>query len=282
MRWRNARRSTNIEDRRGRQAVRRPAKIGGGALLIVVVVSLLFGQNPLELLGLLGGDLTESRGVQTEAPPPLPDDEDAEFVSVVLADMEDIWMQLFARKGDAYVAARLVLFNDAVESACGYNSAATGPFYCPADRRVYIDLSFMRELQRMGASGDFALAYVIGHEVGHHVQNLLGTSAQVRRLQSQSGRYASNQLSVALELQADCYAGVWAHHSRRRGTITYDATDFEEGIRTAGVIGDDHLQRQSGRQIQPESFTHGSSQQRITWLKRGMESGATSACDTFD
>jgi predicted metalloprotease len=279
MRWKNARKSRNVEDRRGRNVTRRPARIGGGALLIVVVVSVLFGQNPLELLALLGNGAGST--TTTETAPPL-DDKSAEFVSVVLADMEDIWIQRFARSGDSYVPARLVLFNGAVESACGYNTAATGPFYCPPDQRVYIDLSFMGKLQSMGASGDFALAYVIGHEVGHHVQNLLGTSDEIRRMRSQTSRYQSNQLSVALELQADCYAGVWAHHSRKRGTIAYDATDFEEGIRTAAVIGDDHLQRQAGRNVQPESFTHGSSEQRITWLRRGIQSGETSVCNTFN
>ena len=278
MRWKNARKSTNVEDRRGLSAVRGPAKIGGGMILIVFVVSLLFGQNPLEILGLLGG---QTGAVEESAPGPPPDDESGEFVSVVLADMEDIWQQIFTSSGERYVPATLVLFSSAVQSACGFNTDATGPFYCPPDQKVYVDLSFMGELQRLGASGDFALAYVMAHEVGHHVQNLVGTSESVRLRQSRSGSAESNRLSVALELQADCFAGVWAHHSQKRGTISYDADDFQEGLRTASAIGDDHLQRQAGRRVQPESFTHGSSEDRKNWLRRGLDTGDPEACDTF-
>lgn len=279
MRWNQARRSSNVEDRRGRGRVRRPAKIGGGALLVILLLSFLFGRNPLEILGLLG----EGAGtVANEATAPPGDDENAEFVSVVLGDMEDIWYEIFSQSGRTYTPAKLVLFSGSVESACGYNTSATGPFYCPPDRRVYIDLSFVDDLQRMGASGDFALAYVIGHEVGHHVQNLLGTSERVRARQQRAPEYRANQLSVALELQADCYAGIWANHSRRRGSIRYDATDFAEGIRTASVIGDDHLQREAGRSVQPETFTHGSSDQRIRWLRTGLDSGDLANCDTFE
>jgi len=281
MRWGNARKSSNVEDRRGQIARRAPVKVGGGMLLIVVIAAVIFGQNPLELLGLLGGEPGTTAESSQQASPPQ-DDEGAEFVSVVLADMEDIWLQIFARSGATYIPARLVLFDGAVQSACGFNSAATGPFYCPPDRKVYIDLNFMAELRRLGASGDFALAYVIGHEVGHHVQNLMGTSDAVRRKQKDSGLYAANRMSVALELQADCYAGVWAFHSRERGNITYDSDDFAEGIRTAAVIGDDNLQRQSGNRVQPESFTHGSSEQRVSWLNRGLRSGNVAQCDTFD
>ena len=279
MRWKNAKKSTNVEDRRGSGAVRGTAKIGGGMILIVFVVSLLFGQNPLEILGLLGG---QTGAAGESAPGPPPDDESGEFVSVVLADMEDIWQQLFTGAGGQYVPAKLVLFSSAVESACGFNTAATGPFYCPPDQKVYLDLSFLGELQRLGASGDFALAYVIAHEVGHHVQNLVGTSESVRSGQSRAGSAESNRLSVALELQADCYAGVWAHHSQKRGTISYDADDFQEGLRTASVIGDDYLQRQAGRRVQPESFTHGSSEQRASWLRRGLSTGDVEQCNTFE
>ncbi|HEY5564035.1 MAG TPA: neutral zinc metallopeptidase [Rhodothermia bacterium] len=279
MRWKNAKKSTNVEDRRGSGAVRGTAKIGGGMVLIVFVVSLLLGQNPLEILGLLGG---QSGAAGESAPGPPPDDESGEFVSVVLADMEDIWQQLFTGAGGQYVPAKLVLFSSAVESACGFNTAATGPFYCPPDQKVYLDLSFLGELQRLGASGDFALAYVIAHEVGHHVQNLVGTSESVRSGQSRAGSAESNRISVALELQADCYAGVWAHHSQKRGTISYDADDFQEGLRTASVIGDDYLQRQAGRRVQPESFTHGSSEQRASWLRRGLSTGDVEQCNTFE
>lgn len=279
MRWKNARKSQNVEDRRGGMTGRGPFKIGGGAILIVVIVSILFGQNPLELLGLLGGEVGT---VSQPAAPPPDDDESGEFVSVVLADMEDIWLQLFARSGMTYVPAKLVLFSGSVQSACGFNSSATGPFYCPPDQRIYIDLTFMGELQRLGASGDFALAYVIAHEVGHHVQNLVGTSEAVRSRQRGSQLAESNRLSVALELQADCYAGIWGHHSHKRGTISYDAGDFQEGIRTASVIGDDYLQRQSGRGVHPESFTHGTSEQRANWLQQGLSAGSIDACDTFN
>jgi len=278
VRWKKARRSSNVEDRRGGGRVGRPVKLSGGILLIVLLISLLFGQNPIEMLGLLGG---ETEGSFETAPSHPSDDENAEFVSVVLGDMEDIWFELFSQSNRNYEPAKLVLFSGSAESACGYSTSATGPFYCPADQRVYIDLDFMSDLQSMGASGDFALAYVIGHEVGHHVQNLLGTSTAVRRRQQRASEFEVNRLSVALELQADCYAGVWAHHSRRRGTIAYDEGDFEEGIRTASVIGDDHLQRRAGARVQPESFTHGSSAQRMQWLHQGLSSGNLENCDTF-
>ncbi|MGA7305641.1 MAG: neutral zinc metallopeptidase [Rhodothermales bacterium] len=279
MRWNNARKSSNVEDRRGRGGVRRPAKIGGGAILLILLASVIFKQNPIELLSLLGG---ESGTANDQAAAPPSDDKNAEFVSIVLGDIEDVWYEEFTGLGKKYTPAKLVLFSGSVQSACGFNTEATGPFYCPPDQRIYIDLNFMSELQQMGASGDFALAYVIAHEEGHHVQNLLGTSADVRNKQQRASEFTANQLSVALELQADCYAGVWGNRSRRRGTIAYDAHDFEEGIRTASVIGDDHLQHEAGRRVQPESFTHGSSQQRIDWLTRGLEYGDPKRCNTFD
>ena len=216
-------------------------------------------------------------GTEYEAPP---SDEAADFISVVLASTEDVWAETFQRAGGRYVPPSLVLFDDYVRSACGFNSAATGPFYCPADRKVYLDLGFFRELARLGGPGDFAQAYVVGHEVGHHIQNLVGTSDQVRRMQGSASRADANRLSVLMELQADCYAGVWAHHANQRASIL-EPGDVEEGLGAAAAIGDDRLQRTSGRAVHPESFTHGSSTQRQDWLRTGLETGSLEACDTF-
>jgi predicted metalloprotease len=194
--------------------------------------------------------------------------------------MEETWTEIFARAGDRYEPPVLVLFNDTVQSACGSATAATGPFYCPADRKVYLDLSFFRELdQNFGAPGDFAQAYVVAHEVGHHIQNLLGVNAQVARLQQQVSKAEANALSVRLELQADCYAGVWGHYAARQDML--EPGDAEEGLRAAAAIGDDRLQRQSQGRVVPESFTHGSSEQRMEWLRRGLASGRIEDCDTF-
>ena len=194
--------------------------------------------------------------------------------------MEDTWTELFKQGGERYQPPVLVLFNDAVQSACGSASSATGPFYCPGDRKVYLDLSFFRELeQNFGAPGDFAQAYVVAHEVGHHVQNELGINAQVSRLQQQASQTDANALSVRLELQADCYAGVWGHHAARQNML--DPDDVDEGLKAAAAIGDDRLQRQSQGRVVPESFTHGSSAQRAEWLRRGLTSGRIEDCDTF-
>jgi hypothetical protein len=215
-------------------------------------------------------------------PAPPPDDELGRFASIVLKDTEDRWGEIFARAGSRYEQPKLVLFTGEAESACGYSSAAVGPFYCPLDHKVYLDLSFFDELdRRFGASGDFAAAYVIAHEVGHHVQNLMGVSDQVRaRQQRARSDEEANADSVRLELQADCLAGVWGNRANReRGLI--EPGDFEEGLRAASAIGDDRLQRLARGQVQPESFTHGTSEQRASWLRRGLESGDASACDTF-
>ena len=279
MRWRQGRRSTNVEDRRGRGRVGRGAKLGGGMTLIIILVALLLGQDPMALLSMLssGGGLAPT---QTNSTPPPENDEEADFISVVLADTEDVWGQIFATSGERYRPPTLVLFSDAVQSACGFNSAATGPFYCPPDQNVYIDLGFFRELSRLGAPGDFARAYVLGHEVGHHIQNLLGTEAQVRQARSQLSQTQANALSVLMELQADCYAGVWAHHAHQQRQIL-EQGDIEEGLTAAAAIGDDRLQRQSGRRVNPDSFTHGSSAQRVEWFKRGLQTGSVRECDTF-
>ena len=274
MRWEGGRRSTNIEDRRGLGM----GTIGGGGvgmLLIVLTVSCLTGTNPLALLQMAEqGGPQQTQQVPTGAPT---NDPAAEFVSVVLGDTEETWNRIFQSAGRRYQEPVLVLFEGSVQSACGGASAASGPFYCPADQKVYLDLSFFRELdQRFGAPGDFAAAYVIAHEVGHHVQTLLGVSGQVRESQQGQSRAGANQLSVAMELQADCFAGVWGHHANRKQLL--EPGDVEEGLQAAAAIGDDRLTK--GR-VSPESFTHGTSEQRARWLRQGLSSGDVNSCDTF-
>jgi predicted metalloprotease len=254
-------------------------KMGCGTIVLVVIISLLFGQNPLQLLSLLSGGGVQTQ-VQENYQPTPEENETADFVSVILADMEDTWPGLLQPMGRQYVPPKLVLFSNVVQSACGYGEAASGPFYCPPDQKVYIDLSFFDELSRLGAPGDFAQAYVIGHEVGHHVQNLLGISDQVRDMQRQSSEAEANALSVLLELQADCFAGVWAHHANQQRQML-EPGDVEEGLRAAAAIGDDRLMRMAGRAVQPESFTHGTSEQRAQWLRNGLSTGDCDACDTF-
>ncbi len=281
MRWRKGRRSTNIEDRRGRRMTGgRGLKLGGGAGLIAVVIVLLLGGDPAMILSMLeqGGGPAEQPATRDTAAPG--DDEQAQFVSAVVADTEDTWAVIFDRAGARYQPPTMVLYTDATSTACGFGSAASGPFYCPADRTVYLDLGFFAELHRLGAPGDFARAYVIGHEIAHHVQNLTGTMGEVNAARAGAGEAGANRLSVMLELQADCYAGIWAHHADRSRDILEDG-DVEEGLRAAAAIGDDRLQRMSGRSVQPESFTHGSSEQRVTWFRKGLKTGDLAACDTF-
>ena len=282
MRWRDSRRSTNVEDRRGRRAGA-PMKIGGGFGLIFILVMVLLGGNPLELLNLLGGGgpVAEQGPPPSNTPGDAPTDEMGDFMRAVLGMTEDVWSRIFAEGGAQYREPTLVLFTNAVQSACGFSSSATGPFYCPPDQQVYLDTGFFDELARMGGPGDFAMAYVVGHEVGHHVQNLLGTSDQVRRLQSNArDQTEANQLSVLLELQADCYAGVWAHHANAQQRVL-EPGDVQEGLAAAAAIGDDRLMRSAGRAVSPESFTHGTSEQRQQWLSRGIQTGDVNACDTF-
>ena len=288
MRWQDRRASTNVEDRRGmRMPGGRVGGLGCGGLLLVIVVTVLLGGDPLQVLQMLGG----AESVSVDQPGPgspddgatgAPSDELGRFAAVVLADTEDTWKALFQREGVTYQEPNLVLFSGMVESACGMNSAAVGPFYCPPDQRVYIDLSFFDDLaRRFGAPGDFAQGYVIAHEVGHHVQNLLGISAQVQQRQQSSRSQADvNALSVRLELQADCLAGVWGHHGIRNGLV--EPGDLEEGMRAAAAIGDDRLQEQAQGRVAPESFTHGSSEQRVAWFQRGIESGDPDACQSFE
>ncbi|MEM6783037.1 MAG: neutral zinc metallopeptidase [Bacteroidota bacterium] len=280
--WRGRRKSGNIVDVRGGRSGRSRGTVAGGSLgcgtLIVVVIAVLLGADLQSILSLVGG----SQQAQVESgstASPQPTDEAGEFTSVILASTEDVWNQLFRTRGYQYAEPRLVLYTDQVRSACGINGAATGPFYCPADQQVYIDLSFLRELQRLGAPGDFAFAYVIAHEIGHHIQTLTGISQQVSQAQRRSSQSRANQLSVLLELQADCYAGVWAHYANQDGYI--EPGDIEEGLQAAAAIGDDRLARMSGRPIQPDGFTHGTSAQRVQWFRTGFQTGDTNACDTF-
>jgi predicted metalloprotease len=287
MRWEGARRSSNIEDRRGMGGGGRlggGGMIGGGGigvLLIVLLMSFITGRNPLELLSQVDQGTPAPADQQAPTGTPSADDPQAQFVSAVLGDTEDTWNRIFASRRGNYEEPVLVLFDGSVRSACGFASAAVGPFYCPADRKVYLDLSFFRELdQRFGAPGDFAQAYVIAHEIGHHVQTLLGISDEVHSARSRAGETASNALQVRMELQADCMAGVWGHHANRRQLL--DSGDVEEGLRAAAAIGDDRLQRQAQGYVVPESFTHGSSEQRASWLQRGLQSGDLDSCDTFN
>ena len=280
MRWRQGRRSTNIEDQRGRRiAGRRGMQIGGAGLIAVVVV-LLLGGDPSAILDMLEEGGTPAGPSVSYEPSTPQDDEQAQFVSVVLADTEDTWSAMFQHGGGRYEPPKLVLYTDMTQTACGLGSTASGPFYCPGDRKVYLDLGFFNELSRLGAPGDFARAYVIGHEVAHHVQNLLGTMDEVNSARAAAGRVEANKLSVMLELQADCYAGVWAYHAQKARSIL-EQGDVEEGIQAASAVGDDRLQRMAGHSVQPDSFTHGSSKQRVSWFRTGLRTGDLAACDTF-
>jgi len=280
MRWEFGRRSTNVEDRRG-TGISGPVVGGGiGAIVLSLIVALL-GGDPSVIWdqGRAPSDRPRTEAPQTQRS--AADDRMADFVSVVLADTEDTWQTLFRQMGRTYVDPKLVLYSGAVESACGYTRSAVGPFYCPGDRKLYIDLSFYEDLKnRYQAPGDFAQAYVIAHEVGHHVQNLMGISNKVQALQRQSDRVEANQLSVRLELQADCFAGIWANHANRSRHIL-DEGDIEEALNAASSIGDDRLQRQARGYVVPEAFTHGSSSQRVRWFKRGIQTGDPAQCNTF-
>ncbi|MEM6840621.1 MAG: neutral zinc metallopeptidase [Bacteroidota bacterium] len=280
MRWQGRRQSTNVEDRRGIRGRGKRVAVGGGlGTIILIIISLFFGGDFTDLLQVDAGGSIPTSQTNTSTSPE--EEQLAQFVKVVLADTEDVWNKLFQQQGQNYQEPVLVLFTGQVQSACGFAQAATGPFYCPADNRVYIDLSFQQTLsQRLGAHGDFAMAYVIAHEVGHHIQNLLGISRQV---QSQRGRISQaeyNRLSVRLELQADFLAGVWAHHADRMFDIL-EQGDIEEALRAANAIGDDRLQKQSQGYVVPDAFTHGTSEQRMRWFRKGYETGDLSQGDTF-
>ena len=275
MRIGGQRRSMNIEDRRG-MSLGRGAAGGGIGVALIALVAMFFGVDPSVVLQSLPSG--EQQVVQPGTPSA--DDPGADFVAAVLGSTEDTWSELFAAEGSRYRAPTLVLFSGAVQSACGMAQSAVGPFYCPADSKLYIDLDFYRDLRdRFKAPGDFAQAYVIAHEVGHHVQNLLGVAERVHGLQQRVDRSEANALSVRMELQADCLAGVWAHHADNQQLL--DRGDVEEGLAAAAAVGDDRIQMQSRGYVAPESFTHGSAAQRTTWFRRGLDSGQISTCDSF-
>jgi len=280
MRWQMGRRSDNIEDRRG--VGMGGVAIGGGlGTVVLVLVAMFLGVDPSVILQ--GGNTSVSTAPPAgERRAASPDEEQLkDFVSVILADTEDTWKEIFRRMNREYRDPTLVLFSGAVRSGCGAAQSAVGPFYCPMDQKVYLDLEFFRDLRdRFRAPGQFAQAYVVAHEVGHHVQNLLGISEKVRSMQSRGGEREGNALSVRLELQADCLAGVWANTANRSRQIL-ERGDVEAGLNAAAAIGDDRLQRQSGGVVVPDAFTHGSSAQRVRWFERGLESGAVRQCDTF-
>lgn len=280
MRWRGRRQSSNIEDRRGMR-VSRGVGVGGVGTIVLVLVMLYLGQDPgVVLQSIQQNQVRTAPGNEPYQESPA-EAELRMMLATVLADTEDTWHDIFAQGGDSYEEPVLVLFSHEVQSACGGATAAVGPFYCPSDRKVYVDLSFYEDLKlRFGAPGDFAQAYVIAHEVGHHVQTLLGISEQVRSLRARASERQANALSVQQELQADCFAGIWGHHADRSRQLL-EAGDIEEGLNAAAAIGDDRLQMQSRGYIAPESFTHGSSAQRVAWFKRGLESGDLATCDTF-
>ncbi len=280
MRWKRARRSDNVVDARGRSGMRLGGGLGLGGIVIVVVLGLLTGQDPLQLLGQLAGQ--DGSTVQQQRPSATGDDPQVDFVRAILGDTEDTWRALFQQGGAQYRDPTLVLFRGGVNSACGFASSAVGPFYCPGDQQVYLDLQFFDEMaRRFSAAGDFAQAYVIAHEVGHHVQTLLGVSQQVQQARARGARLeGDNGLLVRQELQADCLAGVWAHHAQQRHDWL-EQGDLEEALNAASAIGDDRLQQQSQGRVVPDAFTHGTSAQRVRWFRTGFDSGEPGRCDTF-
>ena len=279
MKWQRGYESSNVEDRRGSGGGRMPGgRLGLGGLVILLILSIVFKRDFLSLAGGLGGNAsTSDDGGEIVSTPA--EDSTKQFVSYVLDDAQQTWSAIFTSNNEQYEDARLILFRDGVQSACGFAESATGPFYCPGDSQVYIDLGFYDELrERFGAPGDFAEAYVLAHEIGHHVQRLLGTEAKVRRAQQRDPSRA-NQYSVALELQADCYAGVWAHAAQARGML--EVGDVEEGLGAAAAVGDDRIQRMGGGFVNPDAFTHGSAADRERWFRRGLDSGDPARCDTM-
>jgi predicted metalloprotease len=303
MRWRGRRQSSNVEDRRGqrgmggglgglggrrvRVGLPRGRRVGGGGglgigtIVVLLILAWVFGFNPMSLLD--GGGSSSQFGPQTGTEvgqAGTPSDEGGQFVATVLADTEDTWNRIFSSAGQTYREPTLVLFSGSTSSACGFASAATGPFYCPADQKVYIDLAFYDELRnRFKAPGDFAEAYVLAHEVGHHVQNLIGILPKVNDIRRRVSEEQSNQLSILVELQADCYAGIWANATERLGLV--EDGDIEEGLNAAAAVGDDAIQRRTQGYVVPESFNHGTSEQRVEWFKRGYQTGSIDSCDTF-
>ena len=278
MRWQGSRRSNNVEDYRGQRFGGGGLKLGVGGTLLALVAGYFLGIDPRVILG-----LAESvpAGSQPTAQVGVPQDEEGQFISAVLGETEDTWSAVFRQAGSEYTPPKLVLYSDQVQTACGFGSAAAGPFYCPGDSKVYIDLNFYKELeQQFKAPGDFAKAYVLAHEVGHHVQNLLGTADKVRAAQQRGSEQEQNALQVRMELQADCYAGIWAKQADASRHIL-EQGDVEEALRAASSVGDDTIQKRTRGVVVPESFTHGSAQQRQTWFQRGFDGGNLQSCDTF-
>jgi len=281
MKWKSRRRSSNVEDNRGRRVVR---KAGGTSIGVILLAlgAMYFGVDPQLVLNMAGMNSSSDMTMSQEYRPSASENQLADFVSVVLADTEDVWNTLFKINGKRYQEPRLVMFTGSVKSACGMAGAALGPFYCPADKKIYIDLSFYKDLKSQhNAPGDFAQAYVIAHEVGHHVQNLLGISTKVHQAKQQLSKVKANLLSVKLELQADCFSGVWAYHAHQTKGIL-EPGDLNEALTAASAIGDDRLQKESQGYVTPDSFTHGSSQQRVHWFKQGFEQGKIALCNTFE
>ncbi len=274
MQWKGRRRSSNVEDRRGR-GMGKGAAIGGGGIVMALVAIFLLGQDPQQVL-----EGMQQQQPQQQGPYQATEQEQrvAEFVSVVLADTEDTWGKIFQQAGAQYPPPKLVLYSGMTPTACGTGQAASGPFYCPGDQKVYLDLSFLNELQKMGAKGDFSVAYVLAHEIGHHIQTITGTSDKVRQAQSRASKAQSNAIQVRMELQADCYAGVWANHTQQR-TQFLDQGDIEEALSAAAAVGDDKIMRSAGRTPRREAFTHGSSKERMEWFNKGVRSGDLRACD---
>ena len=279
MRWDDLRQSSNVEDVRGSTGGGRGLKLGVGGTLIALVVSYFLGIDPRLILGLMSAAPT-----QTSAPtaaPGTPQDEQGRFIAAVLGETEDTWSAIFQARGAQYVPPKLVLYRDQMPTACGTGSAAAGPFYCPLDRKVYLDLGFFQQLSdEFQAPGLFAEAYVLAHEVGHHVQNQLGIADKVRAAQERASEAQANQLSVRLELQADCFAGVWAKHADQTKHIL-EQGDVESALRAAAAVGDDTIQKRSRGYVVPDSFTHGSAAERTSWFKRGLATGSIQDCDTF-
>ena len=293
MRWGDMRESQNVEDRTGMGSsgggfpLGGGMRLGGGALILVVIASLIFGINPLEMLGLIGGGGPIQQAPSPAAPPgygpqtaPAPPTQEKTFSKKVLGDTEDVWTAVFKAMGTRYDPPGLVLFKGRVDSACGRAGTAVGPFYCSADKKLYLDTAFFDQLNRLGAPGDFAQGYVIAHEVGHHVQNLLGTMRQFDAQSQRLDERGRNALSVRLELQADCYAGVWGFFAQKRNLL--EPGDLEEGMRAAAAVGDDQIQKKSQGYVVPDGFTHGTAQQRARWFKVGLDSGDLRNCNTFE
>lgn len=251
---------------------------GGGAIIMALIAIFFLGQDPATVLQQVASQ--QGTPASTPGPRSAAEEEAAQFVSVVLRDTEEIWEAVFARSGQTYRPPKLVLFSGSTQTACGYGQSATGPFYCPGDQKVYIDLSFLNQLRKMGARGDFSVAYVIAHEVGHHIQTITGTSQEVRAAQSRASKQQQNALQVRMELQADCFAGAWANLADRKSNIL-EQGDIEEALSAATAVGDDTIQKRSTGHVRPETFTHGSSQQRVEWFQRGYQTGDPTQCDTF-